>query len=544
MKNFCISLIALFCTSTLLSQSDSLKQLEANLPQTRGEAFFHQAIRLAEGYYAEGFFEKSAEKADAAFNESKKNSQTNNMAIALHHKGKALSKQSGKRNGNKALDAFEESNKLAKDPTLRKDNLLKMKDLALQLGKSKEMENIERELAVIRGEAPPSAIANDSKGGLFNKKKRAMQQKLLEAQRETENLTGAVTELSEEQKALKIQQENLREQQSVLQTLVLKKEEAIQNMTEQQMRQQLIFAEQERLLDSLTFSSIIDSMQLSQTESVVKQQEAELREKEAEIQLRKSQRNLLIAIAGFGLLLALGLFHRFHVMRTHNAVLAEKNKVIEAERKRSEELLLNILPVAVADELKNNGSAQARHYDEATVLFTDFKGFSAISKLMSPDALVQALDYAFKNFDRIIGKYGLEKIKTIGDAYMCAGGLPGKDGSSPVQVVRAALEIQQFLREWNSERVGRGEPAFEARIGIHTGPLVAGVVGSKKFAYDIWGDTVNVASRMETSSEAGRVNISAATFKYVKATFNCEYRGKVPAKNVGEVEMYYVEDAA
>ncbi len=544
MKNFYTCLNALFCLTPLLSQSDSLKQMEATLSQTKGEAFFQQSIRLADGFLVEGFYEKSVDMADAAYNESKKSNQSNNMAIALHQKGKALSKLSGKRNNNKAFDAFEESNKLAKDPSLRKDNLLKMKDLAVQLGRNKELENIERELAVIRGEAPPTALSNDSKGGLFNKKKRAMQQKLLEAERETENLAGAVSELSEEQKALKIQQDKLRQQQSALQTLVLKKEEAIQNMTEQQMRQQLIFAEQERLLDSLTFSSIIDSMQLSQTESVVKQQEAELREKEAEIQLRKSQRNLLIAVAGFGLLLTLGLFHRFHTMRTHNAVLSEKNKVIEAERKRSEELLLNILPVAVANELKNNGSAQAKHYEEATVLFTDFKGFSAISKLMTPDALVQALDYAFRNFDRIIGKYGLEKIKTIGDAYMCAGGLPGKDGSSPVQVVRAALEIQQFLRDWNIERVGRGEPAFEARIGIHTGPLVAGVVGSKKFAYDIWGDTVNVASRMETNSEAGRVNISAATFKFVKDTFNCEYRGKVPAKNVGEVEMYFVEDVA
>jgi class 3 adenylate cyclase len=544
MKYTYTCLLALFFVFPLLSQSDSLKQMEATLAQTKGEAFVRQAIYLAEAYLAEGLFEKSLQKAEAAINEAKKSNLPSSIAEGLHHKGKALSKMPGKRNSNKAFDAFEESNKLTKDPTLRKDNLLKMKDLAVQLGKKKELDAIERELAVIRGEAPPSALANENKGGLFNKRKRAMQQQLMQAQHETESLAGTVTELSEEQKALKAQQETLRLQQNNLQALVQKKEAAIQNMTEQQMRQQLIFAEQERILDSLTFSSIIDSMQLSQTEAMVSQQEAELKEKEAEIQLRKSQRNLLIAVAGFGLLLALGLFHRFHTMRAHNAVLAEKNRVIEAERKRSEELLLNILPVAVADELKLNGSAQAQHYEEATVLFTDFKGFSAISKLMSPADLVQALDYAFKNFDRIIGKYGLEKIKTIGDAYMCAGGLPGKDATSPVQVVRAALEIQQFLREWNSERVGRGEPAFEARIGIHTGPLVAGVVGSKKFAYDIWGDTVNVASRMETSSEAGRVNISAATFKYVKDTFSCEYRGKVPAKNVGEVEMYYVEDRA
>ena len=126
---------------------------------------------------------------------------------------------------------------------------------------------------------------------------------------------------------------------------------------------------------------------------------------------------------------------------------------------------------------------------------------------------------------------------------MCAGGLPNEDKSHPVNVVNAAIDMQAFLDKWNAEKAKGNSPIFEARIGIHTGPLVAGVVGSKKFAYDIWGDTVNVASRMETSCEVGKVNISDATFKRVKNTFNCEYRGKVPAKNVGDVEMYYVNNA-
>ena len=163
------------------------------------------------------------------------------------------------------------------------------------------------------------------------------------------------------------------------------------------------------------------------------------------------------------------------------------------------------------------------------------------AKQLPPDKLVHDLHHAFQNFDRIIGKYNIEKIKTIGDAYMCAGGIPDDKGH-PRDVVKAALEIQQFLNTWNKEKRKNGEPPFEARIGIHTGPLVAGVVGSRKFAYDIWGDTVNVASRMETSGEVGRVNISASTFSFVKDEFACEYRGKVPAKNVGDVEMYFVKD--
>ena len=311
-------------------------------------------------------------------------------------------------------------------------------------------------------------------------------------------------------------------------------------MNEEQMRQQLLVVEQERIFDSMLFVNIVDSFELAQTEMLVRQQEFEIREQEAELQLRNSQQNLLMIVAGAVLLLALGLLHRYYAISRHNAVLAEKNKIIGEERKRSEELLLNILPSAIAEELKKRGVAKAQHYEEASVMFVDFKGFSRISKQLSPVKLVAELDYAFKHFDAIIGQHGLEKIKTIGDAYMCASGLPTKSRSHPYTMVQAALKMQEFLKDWNIEKNGSSEPAFEARIGIHTGPLVAGVVGSKKFAYDIWGDTVNVASRMETSGEVGRVNISATTYNYVKNDFDCEYRGKVAAKNVGEIEMYYV----
>ena len=191
--------------------------------------------------------------------------------------------------------------------------------------------------------------------------------------------------------------------------------------------------------------------------------------------------------------------------------------------------------------MKVNGVAKAQKYDNATVLFSDFINFSAIAESLTPEKLVRQLDFYFKTFDEIIGKYQLEKIKTIGDAYMCVGGLPQENANNPLEMVKAALEIQAKLEQLKTERSAKGEPFFEARIGIHTGPLVAGVVGSRKFAYDVWGDTVNVAARLESKSEAGKVNISSATYKQIKSIFACEFRGKIPIKNRGEVDMYFVK---
>lgn len=221
----------------------------------------------------------------------------------------------------------------------------------------------------------------------------------------------------------------------------------------------------------------------------------------------------------------------------------QRNKVSKA-RKRSDELLLNILPTEVADELKEKGSADAKHFDEVTVMFTDFKGFTQISERLSPTELVNEIHSCFKAFDNIISNHNIEKIKTIGDAYMCAGGLPVTNTSHAEDVVLAALEIQQFMEQHLSERKNSGKETFEIRIGIHTGPVVAVIVEIKKYSYDIWGDTVNIASRMESSGEAGKVNISTTTYEQVKNKFHCTYRGKISAKNNGEIDMYFVEQAA
>ncbi|MEN7550823.1 adenylate/guanylate cyclase domain-containing protein [Rapidithrix thailandica] len=220
-----------------------------------------------------------------------------------------------------------------------------------------------------------------------------------------------------------------------------------------------------------------------------------------------------------------------------------QNKVLELEKKKSDDLLLNILPKTTAVELKEKGKATPKFYEQATVMFADIRGFTKIAEKLRPEEVIAELNEYFFAFDEIIEKHHLEKIKTIGDAYMCAGGLPDQNPSNPIDAVLAGLEIQQFMKNKEKEKNLPDGLSFEVRIGIHTGPLIAGVVGKKKFVYDIWGDTVNVASRMESSSETGKVNISGETYQYIQDFFQCTYRGKIEAKNKGLVDMFFVEKA-
>lgn len=215
---------------------------------------------------------------------------------------------------------------------------------------------------------------------------------------------------------------------------------------------------------------------------------------------------------------------------------------LKLAKKKSDDLLLNILPEAVVKEVKEKGFAEAKEFDQATILFTDFKDFTAMSEKVSPKLLVKDLHECFSAFDHIISTYGIEKIKTIGDAYMATGGLPMPMDDSVKNTVLAALEMQAFIGKRKVTMEATGKPAFEMRVGIHTGPVVAGIVGVKKFAYDIWGNTVNTASRMESSGEVGKVNISHSIYQLLKddPQFSFESRGKVEAKGKGEIEMYFV----
>ncbi|WP_083926217.1 adenylate/guanylate cyclase domain-containing protein [Neolewinella persica] len=272
--------------------------------------------------------------------------------------------------------------------------------------------------------------------------------------------------------------------------------------------------------------------------------EAELVKQAAELKAER-QTTQLYAALGAGaalLLLALTFFSRFRVKQRSAKKLALANDQLEDARQQSDDLLKNILPVHIAEELKNTGKAKARRFAEATVLFCDFVNFTKTAERLGAEALVQELDVCFKAFDKIMDRYdGVEKIKTIGDAYMAASGLSDRK-SLPNDITRAALDMQRFLQEERTKREQLGLPFFTARIGLHTGPVVAGVVGDRKFAYDIWGDTVNVASRIEGKSEPGQVNISESTYHLIKYKFRCTYRGKVEAKNKGLIDMYFVDE--
>jgi class 3 adenylate cyclase/tetratricopeptide (TPR) repeat protein len=266
----------------------------------------------------------------------------------------------------------------------------------------------------------------------------------------------------------------------------------------------------------------------------------EVSQKQIEVDLlgeQKKNQQLISFLIGIGLLavliLAVGLIRR-------NKFIEKSRALIEMEKKRSDLLLLNILPEETATELKDRGKVKAKRFESVSVMFTDFKGFTAYSDKLSPEELVDSIDFYYSRFDEIVEKHGLEKIKTVGDAYMCAGGLTDSDQNNAHKMIAAAIEIADFVKE-SKKNDPDDMTRFDIRIGINTGPVVAGVVGKKKFAYDIWGDTVNIASRMESNSEPGKINVSEATYKLIKDQFICSYRGEIEAKNKGKMKMYFVE---
>jgi len=294
------------------------------------------------------------------------------------------------------------------------------------------------------------------------------------------------------------------------------------------------------LLQRAARESLLDDLDLGKARSLTEarldyEHEIERIRTNDQLDRQRRQNMFTMAVAVASIVAAILLFLLYR--NTRKARIA-----IQREKEVSESLLLNILPAEVADELKRTGHAEARQFDRATILFSDFKEFTPMSEAMSATDLVEELNACFEAFDTIITRHGVEKIKTIGDAYMAAGGLPDPKASTPIDVVNAALDMQTFISTRKKEREQHGLLAFDMRIGIHTGPVVAGIVGVKKFQYDIWGDTVNTANRMETLGEVGEVNISEATYQLIKSSSDLRFspRGKVPVKGKGEMEMFFV----
>ncbi|MGM0409006.1 MAG: adenylate/guanylate cyclase domain-containing protein, partial [Bacteroidota bacterium] len=228
------------------------------------------------------------------------------------------------------------------------------------------------------------------------------------------------------------------------------------------------------------------------------------------------------------------------ILEKQREEIEKQKEFIEEQKKKSEELLLNILPFETAEQLKKKGFARSKQYKLVTILFTDFKDFSNLTNVMESQELIKELNIYIQKFDEIIEDHYIEKIKTIGDAYMCAGGLPLRNKSNPIDVTLAGLKIQKFMKEYGKKRIENNEQPWELRLGIHTGEVIAGVIGKKKFAYDIWGDAVNKASRMEQSGEVGKVNVSGDTYEFIKDYFDCTHRSKIDVKNNVQLDMYFV----
>ncbi len=359
-------------------------------------------------------------------------------------------------------------------------------------------------------------------------------------QREKDLLKEEIGALNDEKTQLTERQKRLIKEKSKVEQEISQKEVLLDSISFEKQEVEELAKTKTAEIEKLSEVALKREFALSKAETELSK--AELQRKKAELEATKNRnlRNLLILVSGFIVLLAFLFYLRYRSKKKASDVLADKNKIIEKERERSDELLRNILPAEIAEELKEKGKATARKYNNVTVMFTDFKDFTKISEKLTPEQLVQELDHCFKAFDYIIEAYDIEKIKTIGDAYMCASGLTSRT-TFPNDIIKAALEMQEFMEDYKRERLRLGLPYFEARIGLHTGPVVAGVVGVNKFAYDIWGDTVNTASRLESKCEVGQVNISEITFRQVKYNFECIHRGKIEAKNIGMIDMYYVK---
>ncbi len=381
--------------------------------------------------------------------------------------------------------------------------------------------------------------------------------KLRFLQKERELKESEIKALSLNNKNLQLESDALRlaNEKRENELLVAKRDQELQNeklnvqlLESDKVKNQLVLAQQkiiaeqkQRKLDSVEIAKRLEVDALAKEQEILKQeqlvlsgQKSLLEEKnkvnELAIEKQNNFRKFMGIIAALGLMvLSLILFGFFNLRKT--------NKLIKKERKRSDKLLNSILPKQTAEELKTKGKATPKQYENATVMFTDFSQFTKISAKMTPEVIIAELEACFSAFDEIAEQHNLERIKTIGDSYMCAGGLPKKNNTHAQDCLQAAVKMQQYMHARYADKNAVGTEYWKMRIGIHTGPVVAGVIGKNKFAYDIWGKTVNIASRLETACTIGGIRISETTLEMIKSTdssFNCKQTGLVE----NEVQSY------
>lgn len=530
MKTYWIKLAAMLFAALplkIMAQEVNLQQLESEMRAAAGVQRVEKLLALSDAYFTSGQLEKAEGFAEEATEFARKLKAQGLQAEALNREGKILM-TAGKRGlfgKDRAAGKFRQSIQVLRamgqpNKTLILDNLRNLRQIAERAGKSAELAEIDAQIARVNDIAepllppPPPAVEQPLTQETFKK--------------EMEALSHQINEKLSAQQIPAKQRLEYERQFAALQAEQAAYKAQIDKMNEDQAKTALTMMQQRYLLDSIKNEANINALNMTNAELALRESE--------------SKRNFYLAAFVAMLILAGGSGYSFIRARQNAKVLSEKNKMIRAEQERSEKLLLNILPALVAEELKKQGKTSARYFDDVSVLFADFVGFSNIAEKLTPQQLVNELDTCFQAFDAIIAKYNLEKIKTIGDAYMAAGGLPDGQGSQLRDMIQAAMEMQSWLAGWNDERRKLKQPVFEARIGIHRGPVVAGVVGSKKFAFDIWGDTVNIAARIEAAGEGGKINISGEVYKVIGEYFPCKYRGKIAAKNKGEIDMYFVEN--
>jgi adenylate cyclase len=496
-------------------QAQTLADFENNARAVGGKDRLIRLLEVTEMALREQAYDKAYDLANETADYADKINEPLLRARALHLSGRALmnkSQRKGLFGKERPAQYFRKSIEIMQrngapgDPLVL-TNLEELRKLAEKNNRTAEITQLDQEISQLK-----ERYKGSTRGGL--RKEVAMLNQTLAK----EKLSGDSSKI--------MAAKRLEESQS-LQALLAEKEALLSQMNEGQMKVEYMLLQQRQVLDSLLYRSQVDALMLSNQNLALSQAEA--------------SRNLSYVIAAILFLLLGVIAYSLFKTRQNSRVLSEKNRIIETERERSEKLLLNVLPSDVAEELKQKGGTSARFYEDVSVLFADFVNFTKIAERITPQQLVSDLDTCFRAFDDIMGKYGLEKIKTIGDAYLSAGGLQSPSPQT-VQMVNAAREMQTWLTNWNKERAQQNLPEYHARIGIHQGPLVAGVVGARKFAFDIWGDTVNIAARIEQAGEPDKINLSGRAYEALAGQVACTYRGKLPAKNKGEIDMFFVED--